>query len=350
MSFKKAFRVIGILLVIAMLAAAVGCGGSGAPAQTDKKPAETKDQKPAAAPVKIRMGWGIPAEEIKYVMMKRPEILKNHGKAYTIEWFQFNGTAPQVQALAAGGLDAATVASLSLGKGIDEANLEVIVTGGMIMEIKGESFSTTWLAKKDSGIKSVKDLKGKTMGVNVYGASLDYIAREMLQKNGLKPEVDVKIVEVPFGQMEEALRKGQIQAGVFPQPFLYRAKSTGEFVELFKLTDIDPRFVQLINVFTKKFVKDNPAAVKAFIEDWKIAANYVVKNRDEAIKVTSEVSKMPVDLLSKFLITKDDFYRDANGAPDLKALQANLDWLTERKILKKKIDVKNYYDEAYLPK
>src|SRR5580698_3734283 len=48
----------------------------------------------------IRVGWTIPAEESKYWMMKRPEQFPNLGKAYNIEWTQFQGTAPMTQALA----------------------------------------------------------------------------------------------------------------------------------------------------------------------------------------------------------------------------------------------------------
>ena len=57
---------------------------------------------PPDKPVKIRMGWGIPAEEIKYVMMKHPEVAEHLGTWYDIEWHQFSGTALGVQGLAAG--------------------------------------------------------------------------------------------------------------------------------------------------------------------------------------------------------------------------------------------------------
>src|ERR1700742_3657755 len=62
----------------------------------------------------IRVGWTIPAEESKYWMMKRPQEFPDLGKTYNIEWTQFQGTAPMTQALAAGALDCATQAPLSL--------------------------------------------------------------------------------------------------------------------------------------------------------------------------------------------------------------------------------------------
>jgi ABC-type nitrate/sulfonate/bicarbonate transport system substrate-binding protein len=302
-----------------------------------------------AEPVKIRMGWGIPAEEVKYVMMKRPEVLKNYNKTYTLEWFQFAGTAPQATALAAGGLDAATLASLSLAESIDKVGLDVKVTGGIIMEVS-PNFTSTWLVLENSGINAVRDLKGKTLGVNVYGASLDHIQRAILRKAGLDPEKDVKILEISFGLMEATLRKGDIQCGAFPQPFLFRAVDKGGVKPLFRLGDIQPKFVQLINVFQSKFIEKNPEVVRAFQEDWKIASQYIQKNPAEVRQITSEVTKLPVDLLNKFLLTKDDFYRDPIGEPDFETMQKNFDFFFESaKAISKRLDVKNYYVPRFLP-
>jgi ABC-type nitrate/sulfonate/bicarbonate transport system substrate-binding protein len=56
----------------------------------------------------IRVGWTIPAEEAKYWMMRRPQEFPDLGKAYKVEWTQFQGTAPMVQAMVAGALDCST--------------------------------------------------------------------------------------------------------------------------------------------------------------------------------------------------------------------------------------------------
>src|SRR5215471_6637290 len=71
----------------------------------------------------IRVGWTIPAEESKYWMMRRPAEFPELGKTYNIEWTQFQGTAPMTQALAAGALDCATQAPLSLANGVIGGNL-----------------------------------------------------------------------------------------------------------------------------------------------------------------------------------------------------------------------------------
>ena len=77
----------------------------------------------AQQPQTIRVGWTIPAEEAKYWMMRRAEQFTMLGKSYKIEWVQFQGTAPMVQAMVAGALDCSTQAVLSLAQGAMQASL-----------------------------------------------------------------------------------------------------------------------------------------------------------------------------------------------------------------------------------
>src|ERR1044072_6287111 len=85
----------------------------------------------------IRVGWTIPAEESKYWMMKRPAEFPNLGKTYNIEWTQFQGTSPMTQALAAGALDCATQAPLSLANGVVGGNLKAYIVAEHVLAKPG---------------------------------------------------------------------------------------------------------------------------------------------------------------------------------------------------------------------
>ena len=117
----------------------------------------------------IRVGWTIPAEEAKYWMMRRPEQFPDLGKGYKIEWVQFQGTAPMVQAMAAGALDCSTQGVLSMAQGAIQANLETYIVAQHVGEKPG-SFSVYWAVKDDSPIKTIADMKGKSVGINVFGS------------------------------------------------------------------------------------------------------------------------------------------------------------------------------------
>src|ERR1700760_5142841 len=82
----------------------------------------------------IRVGWTIPAEESKFWMMRRPAEFPDIGKTYTIEWTQFQGTAPMTQALAAGAVDCATQAPLALANGVGGGNLKAYLVPQHVFE------------------------------------------------------------------------------------------------------------------------------------------------------------------------------------------------------------------------
>src|SRR5438128_9251342 len=139
----------------------------------------------------IRVGWTIPAEESKYWMMRRPAEFPNLGKTYNIEWTQFQGTAPMTQALAAGALDCATQAPLSLANGVVGGNLKAYIVAQHVFEKPG-GFSVYWAVMGDSPIKKIADLRGKTAGISVIGGGTYGPFAMRSTKNGVRPSTAVK--------------------------------------------------------------------------------------------------------------------------------------------------------------
>jgi ABC-type nitrate/sulfonate/bicarbonate transport system substrate-binding protein len=77
-------------------------------------------------------------------------------------------------------------------------------------------------------IKSVQELKGKTIMIGVAGSSPDLIARMMLKHFGLDPEKDMKLL--PGGASDArlvALKEGLVTATVVGPPFDYLGKKLG---------------------------------------------------------------------------------------------------------------------------
>jgi ABC-type nitrate/sulfonate/bicarbonate transport system substrate-binding protein len=327
----------------ALAALAIGCGD-------DDDGGGGSNGGPPDEPVTIRMGWGIPAEEIKYVMMEFPEVAKNMGTWYDVEWNEFAGTALGVQGLAAETLDCATVGGLSVANGIDQG-ADIVIMGEFIEE-RQPYFSTAWMVRKDSGINSLEDLRGKTVATSAVGGSTDYIQDFYIQEEaGLAPDKDYKKVEVPFGQMQETLLSGRADMGLFPQPFYGAINATGEVKTMFRLTDqIDP-FVQLLNGCRRSFVEDNSEVMEKFQEDWETVADWVLdpKNRDKVIQASATSTKIPAEVLEGFLLTRQDFFRPENGAVDVEALQEEWDFFRERGGIGQDLTVTDHVIEDLLP-
>jgi ABC-type nitrate/sulfonate/bicarbonate transport system substrate-binding protein len=289
----------------------------------------------------IRVGWTIPAEEAKYWMMRRPQEFPNLGKKYKIEWTQFQGTSPMVQAMAAGALDCSTQAPLTLAQGAEGMGLQGYIVAQHVGEKPG-SFSVYWAVKADSPIKTVADLKGKTVGINVYGGGIYYPLALLLKRNGLDPDKDIKLVETGFAPSEDAIRSGRVDAGVLNQPFAAKAEAKGGLRKLFALSEVQQNIVHILEVCKKEFVDSNPAVAKLYVQDLTTGMKKALANRAETLKVVSEVTKAPVEVLDTYLLKPNDFAREPGAHPNFAGIQAMFDLYQSAGLLKKPLSVKQF--------
>ena len=285
----------------------------------------------------IRVGWTIPAEEAKYWMMRRPEKFPNLGKTYKIEWSQFQGTSPMSQALIAGALDCATQGVLPIAQGMDKGTLSTYVVAQHVGERPG-SFSVYWAVKDDSPIKTVADLKGKTVGISIIGGGTHGPFDLMLKRAGVDPDKDIKLVEVSFSLSEDALRQGRVDAVNMNQPFAARAEAKGGVRKLFALSEAVPNIVHIVEACRKDFVDKNPELVKQYVKDITAGLKMALADRDETMKVVSEITKAPVAVLDTYLLKGNDFAREPGAAPNFAGIQAMFDVYTNEKMLEKKLD------------
>ena len=73
-------------------------------------------------------------------------------------------------------------------------------------------------------IKTIKDLKGKTIGASP-GTAPDLVARLMMKHFGLDPDKDMKFIGSPGGETAlHRMSQGQIDAQVMPVPWDYRSQ------------------------------------------------------------------------------------------------------------------------------
>ena len=144
------------------------------------------------------------------------------------------------------------------------------------------------LARQD--YKSVKELKGKTLGVSTFGATADVSARMMFRYSGVDPEKDVKIIALGADQARfTALKEGIVDVIVISPPADLEGKKFGFRVlarayELFNFP-----FVGL-GANLKK-INERPDEIKRVIKALIKANRYIRSNRDGSIEVLAEWSR-----------------------------------------------------------
>ena len=138
--------------------------------------------------------------------------------------------------------------------------------------------------------KSVKDLRGKTLGVSTVGATSDLTARMMIRHFGVDPDKEMKIVALGSDRARFAsLKEGIVDVAVISPPADAEGKKIGMNVlarayELFNFP-----FVGLgANV---KKLKERPDEVKRMLKALMRANRYIRENREGAIQTLAEWSK-----------------------------------------------------------
>jgi ABC-type nitrate/sulfonate/bicarbonate transport system substrate-binding protein len=296
-------------------------------------------------PVTFRLGYGGAAEEPMWLLVAKPDLARNYGKAYRLDPIRFTSSDKRAQAFEAGAID------LSVGgaNGVIFAAAEGI-TGKLIASISREStrgFSTAFYAKEGSTIKSVPDLKGKIVGINGFSTSGHLWLKAALNKHGIA-ETDVRITPVPFSAMQEALDAGKIDLGMFPQPFAALAERQMKVRKIFDAKYGMPFDEELTVVVGKDaFLKSNAAAVRALLEDLKASMQFYLDKPREARQLLIDTRMVRVS--ADVYMTMQDYYRDPTLRVDADALERMQEFQVKAGFQAKTANVRALVDLGYLP-
>lgn len=209
-----------------------------------------------------------------------------------------------MQAIIAGELDVGSTAS--------EAAIAGRASGAPIVVVAGFAKGGARLvARPDAGIKALKDLKGKKVGVT-RGGIQEVLLMAELQTAGLSadsaPGKDVQLIYLPFADLNQALMGKNIDAMMQSEPQSSQAINKGFGVEVMKPYDtpigepirtmvMTEKFYREKRPLAEKFMRCFVQATKAFIDDQALAEKYVR------------------EVIFKGQITSDDFKDAISNSP-----------------------------------
>ncbi len=301
----------------------------------------------SADPLTIRTGWVVATSGYTPLVLEKKDLLRHYGVSYTLEPRHFQGTAPQLTAFASNEIDIATIGYSTFALAILNAKMDDIRIVADGFQDGADGFaSTSFMIRNDSGIKAVEDLKGKVVATNGFGGAYDVGMRSMLRKHGLEDKRDYSVVESDFAHMNAMLLERKAALVIGAMPFALDPEMRANAHVLFTLRDAMGRTQMIVMAARQGFIDKNRPALRDFFEDMLASLRWFhdPSNRDAAIGIVARVTKQPVERLDAYLYSKDDFYYDRNGKPDLHALQNNIDALRALDMIKADVDVKKYVD------
>jgi NitT/TauT family transport system substrate-binding protein len=339
------------LLVIVLAVPAFGaCGKKNAPTDDQASPAvsaaaATPGAKatPKGPPLKIAYsdwpGW------VAWDIGVRKEWFKEAGVDVDLVWFEY---VPSMEAFTAGKVDAVCM-----------TNGDALVTGSSgapsVAILLNDYSNGNDMVVAKPGIKSVAELKGKKVGVEV-GFVSHLLLLNALKSAGLTQD-DITIVNVPTDQTPQTLKSGKVDAIVAWQPNSGQAlKELPGSTAIFSSANVPGVIYDVLAV--------NPKSLAERREDWlKVAqvwfkiADFVKdpKNLDEAAKIMSARVGLSADEYKKlvggtyFLDLKGNLKHFAKG-PGLESVYGSSkvvdDFQTTNKVYKAPVKYESFLDPS----
>lgn len=150
------------------------------------------------------------------------------------------------------------------------------------------------LITKDKDIKKITDLAGKTVYVAGQGATPEYIFRYVLSQYDLDLPVTLDY-SIPTANLPAALISNQIEYAVVPEPFATIAsmkdksiKSAIDLQKEYRVLSSTKTYPLTCIVVTSKFYKQNPDAVRMFMDAYEFSLMWTIDNPGTAGKYCEE--------------------------------------------------------------
>ncbi len=164
------------------------------------------------------------------------------------------------------------IAAATLGAAAGEP-IEVIAStcnGGMAI-----------IAKKDSEIRAIKDLRGKRVAI-WPGSTQEVFALERLRMEGMSVK-DITPVRISFSEMNIALARGDVDAyvGAEPGPGVSLSTGVGQLVEYPYGTEMGA--LNMVFGAHRDTLRERPDLVRTMLEIHRKATEHAARNRDAMI-------------------------------------------------------------------
>ncbi|MDR1018774.1 MAG: PhnD/SsuA/transferrin family substrate-binding protein [Lachnospiraceae bacterium] len=189
-----------------------------------------------------------------------------------------------------------------------------------------------YIVENGDTVKSVADLKGKTIFAAGKGATPEYALDYILKGNGLDPEKDVNIQwKSEHAECVAALAKTKGAIAMLPEPFVTTATIknssfktvldlTKEWNAVEKKNGQNGAMLTGVVIVRKAFLKEHPEAVADFLKKYKASVDYVNGNVAEAAKLVGAKDIVPEAVAKKAIpncnivcITGDEMKEKLSG-------------------------------------
>jgi ABC-type nitrate/sulfonate/bicarbonate transport system substrate-binding protein len=267
-------------------------------------------------------------------------IFKKHG--LDVERIDFAGGAKLAQAMTAGAIDIAVATGADILFVIKGAPERAVGAFGNDLN------SVSIVARMDDTVKTLADVRGKTIGTTTAGSFTSWVARKISINHGWGPD-GVKLAYL--GQMSG------IYAGLFAKNVDAIVGTTASALQMQKegrariivkagseITD----FISNVIYASDPMMKEHPEELRRFLAAWYETMRFIKTHKAETVRITQKDTKLPDDIAGQIYDSEmPSFYTD--GHFNRKNLAAVKQALVDVGLIDKAPPDDAIIDEKFLP-
>jgi aliphatic sulfonates family ABC transporter substrate-binding protein len=292
----------------------------------------------------IRIGWQ-PSGEFRYFVAQELKLFEKAG--LRPEYIKFVAGPPTLAALKSGDIDVSFLGSApaiaGLAQGID---YKIIMPSN-----EGLTLSAL-VARPDSGIRTLKDIKGKKIasakGASTYMAVLKALD---LQKLTLQ---DIEFVDLPVPSMIPAFANKSVDAIWVWSPWSSKLEAEGGKI-VAGMKDVQIDWAQQLWVARTEWLEKQPEAARRLVQAIDFASQALKSNPAPAVKAVATQLAIPPAMAREILATDhypsleemvSQNYRSSLTAPQgyAQGLQEQAEFMHKQNFIKSLPDVKSAID------
>jgi len=209
---------------------------------------------------------------------KETKLFEKYGN--TVQLIFIQGASSAAAALSSGD---AQVGMFSPQVVISTPALDLLMFGRL-----GNSMDNRIFARK--GIKSIKEVK--RVAISRFGSNADFAARFLLQREGLKPDIDVALLQV--GNQSNrivAVETNNADAAMLAPPMTLQARKLG-LTLLIDASKLNIPYSSLMFVARRPYLTKNRAELVNFTKAMIEGVAYYKANKEYSLKVLSKYMKV----------------------------------------------------------
>lgn len=163
-------------------------------------------------------------------------------------------------------------------------------TGGQVRFLAINTLGVIYVLEKGGEtVKTVEDLKGKTIYATGKGTTPEYALRFLLSSHGLDMEKDVNVEWKSEPTETVAALNARPQAvAMLPQPYVTVAQSQVEGLRIaldltkeWEALDVDSAFITAGLIVRARFAEEHPEAIERFLRDYEASSRFANENAQE---------------------------------------------------------------------